>query len=189
MKQWLAASLFILMTFVLAVHSGSAFSHVNFEEDIFGEDDVLPWPWGTECPFPWGNIEGVWKASKPSIVEESSERRYFGGVPVRFFYEFKVTDMAAYESKLVQITKYDEEGQVIGTGRGYSHPHQKIVRAVIVAAQGVNMANHRVIIRAYKQKLTLSCGNELVTVLTTRGMDNEKSSDRHYVLKKIPSDL
>lgn len=188
MKKWFTAALFTVLAFMAGGYCGQAFSHVNPDYDTFGDDDVLPWPWGTECPFPWDDIEGVWKASKPAASSEG-EKFKGPGILLNTYYEFEVTNMSTYETKLVQITKFNEKGQVIGTGRGYSHPHQKIVRAVIVAAQGVNMANHRVIVRAYKQNTTLSCGSELVTVLTTRSMTNKTSSDRHYVLKKVPLDL
>lgn len=188
MKKWFTAALFTVLAFMAGSYCGQAFSHINPDYDTFGDDDVLPWPWGTECPFPWGHIEGIWKASKPATSGEAGKNKG-PGIFLQSYYEFKVTSMSTYDSKLVEITKYDENGQVIGTGRGYSHPDQRIVRAVIVAAPGVNMANHRVIVRAYKQNTTLSCGSELVTVLTTRSMTNKTSSDRHYVLKKVPLDL
>lgn len=187
MKNWIAASLFTLLACPPLAHAESALTHGSYENEIYGDDDVLPWPWGTECPFPWEHIEGVWKTSRPAAYKKGANGS--SRLALQVFYEFKVTNMRSSESKLVEITKYDSDGQVVGTGRGYSHPNQKIVRAVIIANQGVEMANHRVIVRAYKQKSTLSCGSELVTVLTTRSMDNQSSSDRHYVLKKVPADF
>lgn len=29
-----------------------------------GGDDFVPWPWGSEMPFPWPFVQGVWKAEK-----------------------------------------------------------------------------------------------------------------------------
>lgn len=176
---FLLSALIIVSTNFSSAH---AMSSLKTNYDVLGEDDHLPWPWGTECPFPWDNIIGVWKTSKPQVQNDETP------LPVTpYFYEFKVNGETSTGSKIVEIIKYNDLGEIVGNGRGYSHPEQKIVRAVILAAPGVEMANHRVIVRAYRQNSTLSCGSELVTVLTTRSMSGQRSTDIHFVLKKVPS--
>jgi hypothetical protein len=151
---------------------------------IAGDDDHLPWPWGTECPFPWTDIQGVWRAYAPNMEDGRANDTVAYG-----YYEFKVTSEWTNGTKVIEIVKYSAGGKVEGKGQGYSHPEQRIVRAIILGEAGSRLDNHRVIVRAYHRDTTLTCGGELVTVLTTRPVSDDEGNDRHYVLKKVPVEL
>lgn len=150
-------------------------------QSLAGDDDTLPWPWGSECPFPWSDIQGVWRAYAPDMDNGGADHSFPFG-----YYEFKVKNEWTNGTKVIEVIKYNSAGEIEGRGQGYSSPEQRIVRAIVLGEGKSRMLNHRVIVRAYNRDSTLTCGGELVTVLTTRPVSDEEGSDRHYVLVKEP---
>lgn len=166
---------FIAIFSLLLVAENGAHSYAPKTDLPSGGGDHLPWPWGTECPFPWNNIEGVWKAQKPNKRNSTT---------VEGYYEFNIVSEWENGTHVFEVKKYSEDGGLIGEGRGYAPKDQKIVRAIVLSPEKMDLPNHRVIVRAYKEVATSACGKNLVTVLTARPMSNSKEEEIHYVLLK-----
>ena len=132
---------------------------------------VLPWPWGSECPFPWHNIEGMWTESEPRTES----------LPITYF-EFEIIDEWASGTRIFKVTHYDEEGNVIAVGRGTASKGYKIVRAVLLPKEK-GLDSYSVIVRAYTED-RFACSDELVTVLTVRKRGATPEEDIHLIIGK-----
>lgn len=77
-----------------------------------------PWPWGFEVPFPWEDIQGIWKLDKPGKALYFSFRRL--------------------ESKRLAVNQFDLDACVVtGAGPGFE-------RAKTVVAQMNEVGTRRV---------------------------------------------
>jgi len=133
--------------------------------------DSLPWPWGSECPFPWHNIEGMWTESEPKTED----------LPVSFF-EFEIIDYWSNGTRVFRVTQYSESGDVLAVGRGTAPRGQKIVRAVLLPSRPGHVS-FSAIVRAYTEDRFV-CSDKLVTVLTMRKRGATPSEDVHLIIGK-----
>lgn len=171
---------FILVTlislFLCTINSAHSYAPPSY--DFRGNGEPLPWPWGTECPFPWNNIEGLWKAQTPEKRNTPS---------VESYYEFRIINKWNSGTRVFEVKKYSETGILLGEGKGYAPQGQKIVRAIVLGVDGMDIPNHRVIVRAYREVSASACGENLVTVLTARPMSDNEDEEIHYILLKDDS--
>lgn len=101
---------FLQMLLILSIFS------LNTASQAWGGDDgggSHPWPWGLEIPFPWNDVQGIWK------VENQGQVYYFG--------------FRRVEQQRLFITQFDASRCVIlGSGPGYIRTkRQKYVVAQI----------------------------------------------------------
>ena len=178
-KGLLLISATLTLLLISAPSSSFASTLYNNSSEVLGDGDALPWPWGSECPFPWDEIEGMWKATSPDQMG-----RQFA--PSLGYYQFEVVSVWVSGTRVVEVTKYSPEGEIIGKGRGYAPEGQRILRAVILTSEGLNLPNHRVIVRSYNESATASCSSSLVTVLTARPMSDDRTQETHFILTKVP---
>lgn len=135
--------------------------------------DLLPWPWGSECPFPWTKIEGTW-----SVRSDESPNQKF---------TFEVTGTRENGTKVLEVRRYDGKGRLIGIGEGISPKGERVVRAVMTGI-GPDAGNfYWAIVRTYSDKAPNrknSCAQgKLVTVITLRSTDGS-SEDIHLIVDK-----
>lgn len=137
------------------------------------KDDIWPWPWGTECPFNWTDIEGRWE-----LVGES----------LKNYFEFEVLSVTEEGSRYFEIRRYDENGVLFSIGNGYSNPGEKIVRAAMYQyKEGKERGEvYWVIVRWYKKDKETSCRSKSqVTAITIRPQLDREDNQSHYVIHKV----
>ena len=142
----------------------------------FAQDDPLPWPWGTECPFPWTTIDGYWEVADEEVVFD--------------YFEFETTSVRESGTRVFQIRHYNRTGEMIAEGRGVSQKGQRIVRAALTTrGQKKPIERYWAIVRTYVENETFSCEDRrLVTVLTLRPIGKPSSKDVHYLIEKVDAD-
>ena len=134
------------------------------------KDDLIPWPWGTECPFPWEKIEGQWFTRHKDH-------------PERFTFEVKKTD--EYGSRILEIRRYNEDEKLIGLGEAVSAKYEKIVYAQMVSVGTDEERRYLAIIRTYVEAQKRSCARgKQVTVITLRDSDGSENHDTHVIIDK-----
>ncbi|MCB0351597.1 MAG: hypothetical protein KDD38_10465 [Bdellovibrionales bacterium] len=161
----------VLMLMALILLSLPSFGSSSF--DTMG-DDLFPWPWGTECPFPWSDISGLYKV-------QSKE----GGQFSRHYLVFDVSDSSREDLKFLTIRQYDRNGVLYAGGRGYSQKDQRVVRGVLSPENGD--PDYAVIVRSYVKDTGAVCrGENLVTAATFCPLRGKKCmEDSNYVLEKM----
>ncbi len=128
----------------------------------------VPFPFGTEIPFPWSSIEGMWE------VRDREVDAYFS---------FQVQDDGT-GAKVLKVVHIDRLGRrVFGEGAGFTNPEQKIVRAVMRAAN----FNYLIFVRVFRDAGSKASAHT-TTVLTFRYFGEAGESDsreKHYVLRRV----
>lgn len=166
MKKFLSFCAFTLLVF----------SSLGVSAQDTKGDDLFPWPWGTECPFPWQEISGSYQV-------QSKDR----GIYSWHFLSFEVNDSKREDLKFLKITQYDHRGIIQAEGRGYSKKDQRVVRGVLTPVDG--SSDYAVIVRSYVKDTKKLCrGDNLVTAATFCPLRGRKClEDSNYVLEKIKS--
>jgi hypothetical protein len=157
----------ILMMLTLSV---SAFAGGNETKG----GDLFPWPWGTECPFPWKEIEGTYTVH--SVVK---------GLPFNGHIVTFRTQKSDEDVRYLTVTQSDRRGYIYATGKAYSQKDQRIVKGVLkTEADG---SEYVVMVRSYTTKKEASCRNsDTVTAITFCPLRGRKCmTDSNYVLEKV----
>lgn len=147
------------------------------------EDQVLPWPWDTACPFPWAEIEGAWEVEAP--------RTEVLPLPPRDEFQFKITYAAPDGTRYFNISRYNPSGVKIAEGSGQAPDYMKIIRAAMLE---IDEDGHKgregywVFIRAYQENSVKDCFSDLTTVLTIRPWTMVREEDTHFILSKVEED-
>ena len=133
--------------------------------------DLLPWPWGSECPFPWAIIEGEWNTRQKLNAE-------------RFTFEVKGTWDNG--TRILEIRRYNEKDELIGLGEGASQRREKILRASMVGVGPAEGKSYGAISRTYvEEEQKRSCSkNKQVTVITLRDANGSSEHDVHLIIDK-----
>lgn len=143
------------------------------DSDVKG-DDLFPWPWGTECPFPWAEISGSY------ILKSQTPSAYAGHYLI-----FEVNHEARDGLKFLNISQYDKFGRLFASGRGYSQKDQRIVKGILKSkASG---REYVAMVRSYVKEKKLSCtqGQNLVTAVTFCPLRSKKCLESSYALEKL----
>lgn len=139
-----------------------------------GDDDIPPFPWGTECPFPWSDVDGFWLSEGNSIED---------------IWEFRQTTTLENGTHLFEIYRYNEAGDVLAFGRGVAASSERIIRAAMVKMNSKRTQRYYAIMRTYVEDMSkYSCVMEnMVTVLTLRPFNAPSGKkDAHYIIRKAP---
>ncbi|MCB0363960.1 MAG: hypothetical protein H6624_13080 [Bdellovibrionaceae bacterium] len=135
-------------------------------------DDPVPWPFASRCPFPWKTIDGVWQVVDGQITD---------------YFEFHVVSTTQTGARIIEVNRYDENMELIATGRGLSPKGQTVVRlAMYNVDPDVQPRSYTAFVGNYVEKDKFSCEHDQVhTVVTVRSYISDKSQDSHYVIEKI----
>lgn len=135
--------------------------------------ELLPWPWGTECPFPWRKIEGNW------TVRSSENHEHFS---------FIVKGTWENGTRILEVQRYTGKGLLIGLGEGVAPRSERIVRAAMTGVGPEEGKSYWALVRTYVEKKKLSCARgKQVTVITLRPTDGS-SDDVHLIVDKEEDD-
>jgi len=137
-----------------------------------GDDDLFPWPWGTECPFPWQDIKGTY------LVRSAKPAPHSG-----HFLKVSV-DQKNDSIEFLNITEYDENGQLYAKGKGYAQQNERIVKGLLYqAASGTSFT---VMVRSYAENKSPQCLGDLVTAVTFCPLRGKKcTSETSYLLQPV----
>lgn len=133
--------------------------------------DALPWPWGTECPFPWAMIEGEWNAS----AFESADR-----------FTFRVLSVDRRGGRTFEIKRYNAENELIAQGKGVASKRKKIIRAFLSSVQEEKKKNYWALVRAYSEDVGFTCNTDQLAVVITLRTSRPKTCepDTHFIVKR-----
>lgn len=133
--------------------------------------EVLPWPWGSECPFPWTRIEGSWVANTSGGAQR---------------FDFLIVGSLSNGTVQLMVKWYDSFGNMIGQGEGLAPKTERIVRAALAGMGAEESNSYWAFVRTYMAKKgKKTCAkNQQVTVLTLRPADG-KGDERHFILEKL----
>lgn len=144
-------------------------------------DDLFPWPWGTECPFPWHEIEGRYR------VLAQKGQPYAGHLMT-----FRVINDTGLEAPYLMVTQYDRSSRIFATGRGRAQPEDtRIVRAAMSPTRQHD--RYSVVVRVYDGVKAHSIGGssmcmqrDLVPAVTFCPYRGRRCMiDSNYILQKI----
>lgn len=161
----------------VCVHESFAKGPASMSSDQGGgveAGDLVPWPWGTECPFPWNQVDGSWEV-----------KGRFGARYDRHRLEFESAEDVAAGVKLLYINHYNQRNKLVGQGVGYSNKENKIIKAVMTDVTGVT-SGYQIIVRSYAEVKGQSCRNGKLSVAVTFCPRRSKrcQDDQHYLLVK-----
>ena len=137
---WLATLVFFTSSTSLAIEGG----------------DGAPWPfdWGSECPFPWNQIEGAWK------VQGTLKSPHSGDI-----LEFTL-DEDVSSGHLLIVEHFDKEGQIVGRGTGYSDKTNRVTKAIMTGLNKKEGQRYRLLVRSYAAlKATTGCFSKAQKVM------------------------
>lgn len=152
-------------------------SFVVVGQSVRAEDQVLPWPWETACPFPWFEIEGAWTIDSPLSPEPPEDE-----------FEIRITYVAPDGVRYFNINRYNRDGIKIAQGSGQAADYVKVIRAAMLEydEDGNNLnRGYWVFLRAHQESELKDCSSDLTTVMTIRPFSSVRSEDVHLVLSKV----
>lgn len=138
-------------------------------------DDLFPWPWGTECPFPWQDIDGEY------MVRSANSGPYTGHM-----LSIKMLKKDGSNVEFLTISEYNRQGEHIAYGRGYAQQNDRIVKGLITSDDGGR--TYTVMIRTYVKGGKAACGSNpnLVTAITFCPLRGKKCmTDSNYLLERM----
>ncbi len=138
-------------------------------------DDLFPWPWGTECPFPWKEIEGGY------YVRAMQSGPYSGHL---MYFEVKKSSNSSV--KYLNVTQYNRNGFVFARGKASSEKGEKILKGVMRTEDSDR--DFVIMVRSYEGSKAAACDeNHVVTAITfcpMRGRD-KCMNNANYVLERL----
>lgn len=162
-------ALFLIILNIAVIKPAEA----NIFKDVISSQGSWPWPWGSECPFPWEDISGSWMISE--LGEEI---------------QFEVLSSTHQGERFLKITHLDRNGGTLAVGYGYGPAARKVITASM--AYNVNGITYHywLLIRAYshKDQFASSCqATQRVTAITFRPVACEcgTKDDTNLTLKKM----
>ncbi len=172
MKRYLLSVLLVLMSFIAAsAHASSSTLH----------DHPVPWPWGLEQPFPWNDIQGMWK-----IADDA-------GVPMSYF-TFKVVSGKKSGIKQLVVQQMDAATcEVIAKGVGIEL--NDVLRAQMTTTENAiePWVTFRLSIRAFKVAASpeppIGIVTSQVMVLSMTDLDRNPSKNLHVQIGKTSTKL
>lgn len=174
MKNFLLSVIVALFSFAAASSGHATTSPLR--------DHPVPWPWGLEQPFPWSEIQGIWKISIDA------------GIPISYF-TFKVV-AAKKKSGLKQliVNQIDAEHcSVIAKGVGIEL--NDVLRAQMITTEN-SMAPgtpFRLSIRAFSEEASpkdpIGQMTSEVMVLSMSDLDHDPDKNLHVQIGKTSANL
>lgn len=166
-----------LLIIATLLTSANAFAGLSEDEHIIPASDnrPVPWPWSLAQPFPWTDIQGLWK------VEQGDFTSYFA---------LKLVRQKSTGARQLQVKQFDGDTcRVLATGVA-------IERSQKVLAQMTSRAGmtYRVQLTAFKEKdspippLKSNFPVQGVMVLSMGRLDSQEEMV-HVQIKKISAHL
>lgn len=143
----------IILLTILSLSSGA----VNSE--------LVPWPFGQECSFPWQNLSGVWKSQDSSL-------------PYLVRFEVKNFEEGIRE---FQVMVYRSSGDLVGRGVGLIYRGDRVIRAQI---SGLGLERDRkywILLRTFAKNQKNTCENsQQMTLISFRSIESKGVFERHF---------
>lgn len=153
----LFAFLFISLSSHAKANASSDFYTLKIPAQIDRSKDgtePVPWPFGTEIPFPWDDINGVWK-----VVSGSKE----------VYFSFRVLPPSDDGERQINIQQINPRSCAV-TANGIGYEIDRVVRGVM-NGRGLS---YRISIRAFlDERASAVNGPTQVTVLSISSSDAE----------------
>lgn len=115
---------------IIALLSLSFGLSISASAQSSGGDSWVPWPFGFEAPFPWGDIQGTWRVQQGGYVT---------------YFSFKVVRERTSKGRQLVVRQMDADQncKFVATGVGYES--ENIIRAQMSGKSGT----YRVTLRAF----------------------------------------
>jgi hypothetical protein len=162
-----------LVAFMAKASLGPSPSNPRNQIVIF--DRPVPWPWGFEMPFPWSDVQGMWK------VADADFNSYF---------VLKVVRSKDSGQRLLVVRQIDPDTcKITATGVGYESA--RVVRAQMTSDEGVT---YRIAVRAFAKedspRPAVGKGDESqVMVLSILDMDAATTLPIHVQIGKVANSI
>jgi hypothetical protein len=139
-----------------------------------GGDDLFPWPWGSECPFPWQEIKGRY-------MVKSLGRGVLSG----HMLEISVVQKDGSDLEFLEIQEFDRAGNLYAKGEGYAQPNERVVKGILNNER--TERSSLVMIRTYVKDQKSECSaRNLVTAVTFCPLRGRKcQSEPNYLLERM----
>jgi hypothetical protein len=138
-----------------------------------GDDDLFPWPWGSECPFPWQKIQGTY------VVKALKTGAHAGHI-------LKVSAQEKKDQSGIQFLSIEEYGRegFYASGQGYAQENERIVKGILKEEN--NDKSYTVMVRSYAKEQHGNCNSGLVTAITFCPLRGKKCmTDSNYILERM----
>lgn len=141
-----------LMGFLLGF-SGAVFaqatSYSQNQEVEKTNVDRWPWAWGTECPFPWNQIDGTW------VVQSIDQSGPNHGHSLRI----TSGSRGSSASKFLSVEHFDKRGKLVaaGSSTGRSSKSDRVMDVGLVRLQSP-YTSYKVLLRSYLLKTEILSG-------------------------------
>lgn len=143
-------------------------------------DHPVPWPWGLEQPFPWNEIQGMWKIADGADVPMS-------------YFSLKVINSKKSGVKQLIVKQFDADTcDIIASGVGIAV--NDVLRAQMTTTEYASepWVTFRLSIRAFKAEKSPEPPIGLtrqVVVLSMTGLDGNPSKNLHIQIGKTSQNI
>jgi hypothetical protein len=133
-KLLLAASLVVGALAIPSQSMAFAYADQDYDEHVMPANDRwVPWPWSSRQPFPWADIQGLWKVEQDDFVS---------------YFSFKIVSQKNTGIRQLQVKQFDGDScKVLATGVGIET--DKKILAQMTSKGGII---YRVELTAFKEK-------------------------------------
>jgi hypothetical protein len=142
--------------------------------DSDNNGDVIPWPWGKECPFLWDKVDGAWQV-----------KGQYGQNYDRDTLVFETEEKVKEGLKILYIYHYELGGRLIGQGTGFSDSDNKIIKAIMTNVDG-HGASYTILVHTFAPDQARSCraGKLAMAVTFCSKYGSQCLKDQNYLLVK-----
>ena len=110
----------VLLVILVSLPALSSYQHKEKSKlgktTVVDTMEVMPWPWATQCPFPWDTISGHWK-----VVADNVDMSFV----------FKVVNQSDVGELYLAVREYNNQGELVAKGFGVSSSGSFGVRAAM----------------------------------------------------------
>ena len=144
----------------------------SYAKDIGPLNGGIPWPFGTEIPFPWDDIDGIW-------MGEQSDGEFVT------YFSLRVLDQSHDERVLevYEVLMLDGGSLIEVVSRGQGIESQRVVRGQMVELHG--RGRYRFSIRAYDDDKAELEEHSIARVLTLSPIDPTDSRSVDFILHRV----
>lgn len=143
--------------------------------------DRFPWDWGTECPFPWEQVDGLYEVRSLYTFKIHSGKR------LRL-----VSGKSGFDSHMLRVFQFDNKGVLEAAGVASASSADRILQ-VRMQTQSKSRYQYRIMIRAYLEdfqselKGSSDCQKQRKVMTATFCPQYSLSCavDENYVLLKV----
>lgn len=146
--------------------------------------DRFPWDWGTECPFPWSEVDGYYR-----VLSVDGAKSKDG----TYLHLVSPEPEAHEENPILEVFHFNSKHDLLTLGMGVASPEDKIIKAYTRKVNEKN-ATAKIYIRSYIQDLASGSSTKLVSctnspqvfTATFCSLKGRKCMEtENYILKKL----